>query len=126
MERVYAVAERLGHLFETFGLFLFCAKFGGAIAGSAISIAFLLPKNRREAALRLCVGFLCGLVFGGTVGVKLADWLGLIGQIEPDEIALVGATLASLCAWWGMGALERVIGSWSPFSARSEDRKKRS
>lgn len=111
MERVYAMMDRFTHVLETFGLVLFCAKFGGALAGSIVSIAFLIPRNRREAVLRLCVGFICGLVFGGTVGVMLADRLGIVGQIEPDEIALVGASLASLSAWWGMGALQRILGS---------------
>jgi hypothetical protein len=81
----------------------------GAVAGSAISLAYLLPEGRREAAVRFAVGVVCGLVFGGTAGVKIAVELGVEGLIGPAETMLMGSAAASLCAWWAVGALIRVL-----------------
>ena len=49
---------------------LWAAKGAGAVAGSAISLAYLLPDGRRDAAVRFAVGVVCGLVFGGTAGSR--------------------------------------------------------
>ena len=80
----------------------------GAIAGSAISIAYLLPDNRREAALRFASGIAIGMIFGTIAGHKIAAELALADQLGPVEITLIGATTASLCAWWAIGAVVRV------------------
>ncbi len=67
--------------------YLWSLKGFGALAGSAISIAYMLPKGRREAALRLCVGLVTGLVFGTTAGMKIAialDVIDLLLQILDD------------------------------------------
>ena len=88
---------------------LWLAKAAGALAGSLVSLAYLMPRGRREAFLRLGVGMVTGLVFGGTAGVKLADWLGLLDRVEPVEVALMGAAACSLMSWWGLGALERTM-----------------
>ncbi|MBX3597047.1 MAG: hypothetical protein KF874_05680 [Rhizobiaceae bacterium] len=84
-------------------------KGAGAIAGSAISLAYVLPRGRREAALRFFVGVACGMVFGGTVGVKLADELGVGALLGPNEIVLTGAAFASLSAWWALGLTLRFF-----------------
>ena len=44
---------------------LWAAKGLGAVAGSAISIAYLLPRGRREAAIPFAVGGVAGLRFRG-------------------------------------------------------------
>jgi len=88
---------------------LWAAKGAGAVAGSAISLAYILPAGRREAALRFAVGLVCGLVFGGTAGLKIAGELGIEGMIGPGETALMGAAAASLSAWWGLGFLKRGL-----------------
>jgi hypothetical protein len=88
---------------------LWVAKGAGAVAGSAISLAYILPAGRREAAVRFAVGLVCGLVFGGTAGLKIAGELGIEGAIGPVETALMGAASASLCAWWGLGFLKRGL-----------------
>ena len=85
------------------------AKAAGALAGSLVSLAYLMPRGRRDAFLRLGVGVAVGLVFGGTAGVKIADWLDVLGKVHPMEIALVGAASCSLASWWTLGALERGI-----------------
>ncbi len=56
-------------------VWIFIAKAIGAICGSAISIAYLLPANRREAFLRFFVGITIGMIFGTSAGLKLADYL---------------------------------------------------
>ena len=89
------------------------AKIIGAVAGSLISIAYILPKGRREAWLRFAVGVTTGVIFGGTAGVKLFDMLGLMGSVSVVEMALVGAAVCSLSAWWGLGVLRRVAESWA-------------
>ncbi len=88
---------------------LWLAKAAGALAGSAISLAYLLPSGRREAAIRFAVGVACGVVFGGATGVKLAAELGIAGALGPAEIMLMGSAAASLCAWWALGFLMRAL-----------------
>ncbi len=86
------------------------ARLIGAVAGSAISLVYLLPKHRREAAVRFLTGVACGLIFGGPVGLWGAAQLGLDGRLSPAETMLAGATLASFTAWWGLGVLVRLTG----------------
>ncbi|MCM2477843.1 hypothetical protein HGO38_30830 [Rhizobium sp. CG5] len=80
----------------------------GALAGSAISLIYLLPKTRREAASRLVTGLACGLIFGGPTGLWLGQKLDLLDHLTGFEIMLAGATAASLSAWWGLGLLARL------------------
>ncbi len=94
---------------------VWAAKCAGAIAGSAVSLAYLLPAGRREAATRFAVGLTCGLVFGGTAGLKIATELGIERTIGPVETALMGAAAASLFAWWALGlALRTLAGGGRP------------
>ena len=88
---------------------LWAAKGAGAVAGSAVSLAYILPSGRREAAARFAVGVVCGLVFGGTAGLKIATELGIDGTIGPVEMALMGSAAASLCAWWALGFVLRAL-----------------
>jgi len=88
---------------------LWAAKAFGAIAGSAISLAYILPAGRREAAARFAVGVVCGLVFGGTAGLKIAAELGIDKAIGDGELLLMGAAVASLCAWWALGFVKRGL-----------------
>lgn len=82
----------------------------GASAGAAVSLIYLLPKNRREAASRFLTGLACGVIFGGPAGLWLADHLTLEGQLSSSEIMLSGSAAASLCAWWALGVLQRLAG----------------
>ncbi len=88
---------------------LWAAKGTGAVAGSAISLAYILPKGRREAAIRFAVGIACGLVFGGAAGLKIVAELGIAEAIGAGETMLLGAAAASLCAWWALGFVMRVL-----------------
>ncbi len=90
------------------GATLWLAKSVGAVAGSAISIAYILPHGRREAALRFAVGLVSGMVFGGAAGVKIGRELGIADALSAAELALVGAAAASLAAWWALGVVLRV------------------
>ena len=65
--------------------------------------------DRREAAIRFAVGVACGLVFGGTAGLKIAAELGITGALGPGELMLMGSAAASLCAWWALGLIMRVL-----------------
>lgn len=88
---------------------LWLAKALGAVAGSAISIAYLLPAGRREAAIRFLVGVACGFVFGGTTGLKIATELGIAERLQPGELVLMGSAAASLCAWSAIGFITRLL-----------------
>ncbi|QDZ01114.1 hypothetical protein FQ775_12405 [Nitratireductor mangrovi] len=85
------------------------AKGIGAVAGSAVSLAYILPRDRREAAIRFAVGIVCGLAFGGVAGLKIADELGLAAKLGTAETMLAGSAAASLCAWWALGLLMRFF-----------------
>jgi hypothetical protein len=101
---------------------LWAAKGTGAVAGSAMSLAYILPTGRREAALRFAVGVACGLVFGGTAGLKIADELGIADTIGGFELMLMGSAAASLSAWWGLGFVMRAFerGGWARAKERRE------
>jgi hypothetical protein len=96
----------LGHDPGAAGVWL--AKTAGALAGAGVSLIYLLPKSRREAASRFATGLTCGLIFGGPTGLWLTQRLGLSGELSSPETILAGSTAASLCAWWVLGALSRV------------------
>ena len=88
---------------------IWAAKGAGAVAGSAISLAYILPRDGREAAVRFAVGLVSGLVFGGAAGLKIAVELGIEDDIGSGEMMLMGSAVASLCAWWALGAIFRVF-----------------
>ena len=88
---------------------LWVAKGAGAVAGSAISLAYVLPRGRREAAARFAVGVVSGMIFGSTAGLKIATELGIRELIGTAEIMLMGSAAASLCAWWALGFVKRIF-----------------
>ncbi|MCX2695987.1 MULTISPECIES: DUF6107 family protein [Ochrobactrum] len=83
------------------------AKIAGAVAGSAVSLAYMLPKGKREAGIRFAVGIICGMIFGGAAGVKIAETLSLEALLGRAELMLMGSTAASLAAWSVLGILKR-------------------
>jgi hypothetical protein len=87
---------------------IMAAKAAGAVAGSVVSLAYMLPKDKSEAAIRFLVGIVCGLAFGGMAGVKIANELDIRGQIGDGELMLMGATAASLAAWSALGIFARL------------------
>ncbi len=90
------------------------AKTIGAVSGSAVSIVYMLPENCREAAARFLVGVVFGLVFARPVGLKMSGLMGIRGELSTLELSLAGAAMASLIAWWGLGALARFLRSYQP------------
>ena len=84
------------------------AKLTGALAGSAISLAYILPRGRRDAALRLIVGAVTGIVFGSAAGLKIGETMNVLDHVSLIELTLMGATFTSLCAWWALGVLHRM------------------
>jgi hypothetical protein len=88
---------------------LWAAKLAGAIAGSAISVAYVLPRGRREAALRFTVGVVSGLIFGGAAGLKIASELDVGTGLGVFEIMLMGSAASSLSAWWALGLVMRMF-----------------
>ncbi|MBB2970136.1 DUF6107 family protein [Mesorhizobium sp. RMAD-H1] len=83
------------------------AKAAGAVAGSAVSLAYMLPKGKQEAAIRFAVGIICGLVFGGAAGVKIAEELAIDGNLGKAELMLMGSAAASVAAWSALGIFNR-------------------
>ena len=88
------------------------AKLIGAVSGSAISLAYMLPKGRRDAALRFFTGLAAGMVFGTSAGVKIAEQLSIADRLSGFEIAMTGAAAASLCAWSALGVFSRIADRW--------------
>jgi len=84
----------------------------GASAGAAVSLVYLLPKSRREAASRFFTGLACGTIFGGPTGIWIAERLALADRLSASEVVLSGSAAASLCAWWGLGILSRIAGRY--------------
>lgn len=80
----------------------------GAVAGAAVSLIYLLPKSRHEAASRFLTGTVCGLVFGGPTGLWVVERLGISGLVSGAEVLLTGSAAASLMAWWALGAAVRI------------------
>lgn len=92
---------------ETFWLWI--ARLAGAIAGSAVSVAYMLPGTKREAAIRFAVGILCGVIFGSAAGILMAEKLNLPDSFGKSELMLTGSALASLAAWSALGIFFRFI-----------------
>ena len=87
---------------------MWAMKIVGASAGAAVSLIYLLPKSRREAASRFFTGLSSGLIFGGPTGVWAAERLNVSGMLSASDVVLAGSAAASLCAWWGLGILSRL------------------
>jgi hypothetical protein len=102
---------------------IWAAKGLGAVAGSAISIAYILPKGRREAAIRFAVGVVSGLVFGGAAGLKIAGELGIEDRLGAVETILMGSAASSLCAWWAVGFVSRHFSGKAASNAAPTDGK---
>jgi hypothetical protein len=94
-------------------LWLIAAKAVGSISGSAISLAYMLPRGRREAALRFFTGIAAGMIFGTSAGLKLAEMLDVTSDLSRFEITMTGAAAASLCAWGALGVLARFAERWA-------------
>lgn len=104
---------------------LWAAKMVGACAGSAISIAYILPRGRREAAIRFATGVAGGIILGTTVGAYAAHQLGIDAVLSDFEEVMMGSSLASLFLWWAIGFLLRLAdvrsGSTRPFPDNNKD-----
>lgn len=87
---------------------LWAERLAGSSAGAAVSLIYLLPENRREAAGRFLSGLACGLVFGGPAGLWLQHVLQLGEALSASELMLSGSAAASLSTWWGLGVLSRL------------------
>ena len=68
-----------------------------------------MPSGRREAAARFAVGIVMGLIFGPTVGLKIAAEFGVGDLAGTLQTMLMGSAAASFCAWWALGFVKRVF-----------------
>lgn len=100
---------------------LWAAKGAGAVAGSAISIAYVLPHGRREAAIRFAVGVVCGVVFGGAAGLKIAGELGVEDRLASTDLVLMGSAAASLFAWGAIGFVLHLLGRGGTSDKKRKD-----
>jgi hypothetical protein len=96
----------------------------GAIAGSSVSLVYLLPKKRHEAASRLIVGILCGVIFAKAAGTKLVQIMALDVAPAALEVTLMGATAASFASWWLLGLLVRTLNRDAADRAQNDDEPK--
>lgn len=87
---------------------LWAERLAGSSAGAAVSLIYLLPETRREAAGRFFSGIACGLVFGGPAGLWLQRVLQLGESLTAPELMLSGSAAASLSTWWALGVLSRL------------------
>ncbi|WP_455272257.1 DUF6107 family protein [Rhizobium herbae] len=87
---------------------LWAAKGIGAAAGAAVSLIYMLPKGKREAASRFFTGLSCGLIFGGPAGLWIVTKLDIAGSLSGAEVMLTGSAASSLSAWWVLGAVVRM------------------
>lgn len=84
------------------------AKLVGACAGSAISLAYILPHGKREAGIRFLTGIIAGMVFGVPAGFWLVEKLEITGLLDVPETALLGAAFSSLTIWTALGVAKRM------------------
>ena len=90
------------------------ARGAGALAGSSVSLVYLVPQGRREAVSRFIVGLITGLVFGAATGDKIIELVGLPEGTARIEALLMGATAASFASWWALGLLVRLMEHHGP------------
>ena len=99
--RMEAVKQKGAGMPEWLSILL--TKLLGAFAGGALSLAFMTPKNAKDAALRI-VG---SLFFGTMIAIGMADFLekntaiALVGH----EKLLTGAFIGGFIAWPILGRL---------------------
>ncbi|MDO3441304.1 DUF6107 family protein [Agrobacterium sp. V1] len=87
---------------------IWAARITGAVAGAGVSLVYLLPKSKREAASRFITGVSCGMIFGGPIGLWIVQQLDIAGALSGREIMVAGSAAASMMAWWGLGVMVRV------------------
>lgn len=92
---------------------LWAAKVTGSLAGVGISLVYLLPQTHREAASRFLCGMLCGVIFGGPLGLWLARYFSLSEMMSAQETMLTGSAVASLACWWVLGILVRLANRYA-------------
>ncbi|OAE38320.1 DUF6107 family protein [Agrobacterium tumefaciens] len=92
---------------------IWAARITGAVAGAGVSLVYLLPKSRREAASRFITGVSCGMIFGGPIGLWIVQQLDIAGALSGREIMVAGSAAASMGAWWGLGVLVRIAERYS-------------
>lgn len=92
---------------------LWAERLAGSSAGAAVSLIYMLPETRREAAGRFFSGIACGLVFGGPAGLWLQHVLQLGEALSASELMLSGSAAASLSTWWALGVLSRLASRYA-------------
>lgn len=80
-------------------------KFLGSVSGSVLALVWLPPKTRSEFVRRAVLSLVCGFIFGDVLRIQL-HW--------PDtwQMDLAASAASAMLAWFVMGAVVRVIGSW--------------
>ncbi len=83
------------------------AKMVGALSGAFLALVFQPPKTKPEFFTRAVFSVVAGFLFSSPVAQYL-KW-------EPTlETELASGALTALLAWWIMGAVVRIVGSWRP------------
>ena len=75
---------------------IWAARITGAVAGAGVSLVYLLPKSKREAASRFITGVSCGMIFGGPIGLWIVQQLDIAGALSGREIMVAGSAGSGL------------------------------
>ena len=75
---------------------IWAARITGAVAGAGVSLVYLLPKSKREAASRFITGVSCGMIFGGPIGLWIVQQLDIAGALSGREIMVYSPHIAGV------------------------------
>lgn len=81
-------------------------KLVGAIAGTFLSLIFMLPRTMKEFLTRGGFTLVAGVIFAPQTA-------GYLGWAAGEETTLSSAAIAAFLSWWGLGAAARTIRYWA-------------
>lgn len=85
----------------------------GAVAGTLVSLAYMLPKSRSQLWRRAFVSLLTGLAAAGAIADKL-------NLPENHEGIMSAAFLGAVGAWGALAALSKITRAWQGPKAADE------
>ncbi len=77
----------------------------GTVAGTIVSLAYVMPKTSKDFWRRVVVSALSGMVLGGILRERLS-------LPQTYEGLMCGAFLAAVVAWAGMAVAMKFMKKW--------------